>query len=32
MALEILADWRLARRSEGFRSWLEHGALSDDGG
>lgn len=30
MALDILADWRLARSSTEFRSWLEHGAPSDD--
>jgi hypothetical protein len=32
MALDVLADWRLAQRSEAFRSWLEQGAPSDDGG
>ena len=31
MALDVLADWRLAQRSEAFRSWLEQGAPSDDG-
>jgi hypothetical protein len=30
MALEILADWRLAQTSEVFREWLEQGAPSDD--
>jgi hypothetical protein len=30
MAREVLADWQLARESEFFRSWLEHGAPSDD--
>jgi hypothetical protein len=30
MALEVLADWRLAQSSAGFRSWLESGAPSDD--
>ncbi|HEX6104490.1 MAG TPA: hypothetical protein VFZ26_02845 [Gemmatimonadales bacterium] len=30
MALEILADWRLAQRSGVFRHWLERGAMSDD--
>jgi hypothetical protein len=30
MALEILADWRLAQTSEVFRTWLERGAPSDD--
>lgn len=30
MALEVLADWRLALRSGGFRSWLDQGAPSDD--
>ena len=30
MALELLSDWRLAQSSEVFRSWLEHGAPSDD--
>ncbi|MGH7509723.1 MAG: hypothetical protein ACREMZ_09640 [Gemmatimonadales bacterium] len=30
MALEILADWRLARTSDVFRNWLEQGAPSDD--
>jgi hypothetical protein len=32
MALEILEDWRLAQKSEGFRAWLEQGAPSDDAG
>jgi hypothetical protein len=31
MALEILAEWRLAETSETFRQWLEQGAPSDDG-
>ena len=31
MALDVLADWRLAERSDGFRSWLEQGAPSEDG-
>jgi hypothetical protein len=31
MALEILAEWRLAETSETFRHWLEQGAPSDDG-
>jgi len=30
MALELLSDWRLAQSSQLFRSWLEHGAPSDD--
>jgi len=30
MASEILADWRLVQRSDGFREWLERGAVSDD--
>jgi hypothetical protein len=30
MALDLLADWRLAARSEEFRSWLERGAPSED--
>jgi hypothetical protein len=30
MALEILADWRLAQTSAEFRNWLEQGAPSDD--
>jgi len=30
MALELLSEWRLAQSSEVFRSWLEHGAPSDD--
>ena len=30
MALEVLAEWQLAERSEAFRSWLEQGAESED--
>jgi hypothetical protein len=30
MALDILAEWRLAQSSGAFRSWLEQGARSDD--
>jgi hypothetical protein len=30
MALDILAEWRLAEASPTFRSWLERGAPSDD--
>jgi hypothetical protein len=30
MALDVLADWNLARSSPAFRSWLERGAPSDD--
>jgi hypothetical protein len=30
MALDVLADFRLASSSEAFRSWLEQGAPSDD--
>jgi hypothetical protein len=30
MALDLLAEWRLAQRSAVFRSWLEQGAPSDD--
>ena len=30
MALDIVAEWRLARASPHFRQWLEHGAPSDD--
>jgi hypothetical protein len=30
MALDVLAEWRLAQTSEGFREWLEQGARSDD--
>jgi hypothetical protein len=30
MALDVLAEWRLAQSSEVFRSWLEQGAPSDD--
>lgn len=29
-ALEVLGEWRLARTSGSFRSWLERGAPSDD--
>jgi hypothetical protein len=29
-ALEVLGEWRLARRSGTFRRWLERGAPSDD--
>ena len=32
MALELLSEWRLAQTSAVFRSWLEHGAPSDDAG
>ncbi len=32
MAESVLADWRLALESEGFRSWLASGAFSDDAG
>lgn len=32
MALEVLAEWRLAQRSAVFRGWLESGAPSDDSG
>jgi hypothetical protein len=32
MALDILADWRLAQRSAVFRDWLEQGAPSADAG
>lgn len=32
MALEILAEWRLAGRSAVFRGWLESGAPSEDAG
>jgi hypothetical protein len=32
MALDVLADWKLAQRSEVFRSWLEQGAPSEDAG
>ena len=30
MALEVLSEWQMAQRSPAFRSWLEHGAPSDD--
>lgn len=30
MALDILAEWRLADASPAFRTWLERGAPSDD--
>ena len=30
MARDVLADWHLARDSVFFRSWLEHGAPTDD--
>lgn len=30
MALDVLAEWRLAESSAEFRSWLERGAPSDD--
>jgi hypothetical protein len=30
MALDVLAEWRLAQTSAEFRSWLERGAPSDD--
>jgi hypothetical protein len=30
MALEVLAEWRLAEKSEAFRRWLEQGAPSED--
>ena len=30
MALEIMADWRLAQTSAEFRTWLEQGAPSED--
>jgi hypothetical protein len=30
MALEVQAEWRLAQTSGVFRSWLDHGAPSDD--
>jgi hypothetical protein len=30
MALDVLAEWRLAQASGAFRSWLEQGARSDD--
>jgi hypothetical protein len=30
MALDLLAEWRLAQESGVFRSWLEQGAPSED--
>jgi hypothetical protein len=30
MALEVLAEWRLATASPAFRQWLTRGAPSDD--
>jgi hypothetical protein len=30
MAQEILNEWRLAETSTAFRTWLQHGAPSDD--
>ena len=30
MALEVLAEWRLAELPGAFRSWLKKGAPSDD--
>jgi hypothetical protein len=30
MALDVLAEWRLAQTSGVFRSWLSHGAPSAD--
>lgn len=30
MALEVLAEWRLAAAAEPFRDWLRAGAPSDD--
>jgi hypothetical protein len=30
MAREIFAEWKLAERSEVFRSWLDQGAPSED--
>jgi hypothetical protein len=32
MALDILSEWHLAHSSGEFRSWLQHGAPSDDAG
>jgi hypothetical protein len=32
MALDVLAEWQLAQKSERFRGWLEQGAPSDDSG
>lgn len=30
MALDVLAEWRLAAASADFRAWLDAGAVSDD--
>ena len=30
MAIDVLAEWRLAQESMEFRTWLEQGAPSDD--
>jgi hypothetical protein len=30
MAMEVLAEWRLAETSGAFQSWLDRGAPSDD--
>jgi hypothetical protein len=30
MALDVLAEWRLAQRVPDFRAWLDRGAPSDD--
>jgi hypothetical protein len=30
MAVDVLAEWRLAEQSPGFKEWLERGAPSDD--
>jgi hypothetical protein len=30
MAMDVLSEWHLAQSSKDFRSWLEHGAPSDD--
>ena len=30
MAMEVLAEWRLAETSGAFQSWLDQGAPSDD--
>ena len=30
MALDVLAEWQMAQRSEEFRGWLAQGAPSDD--
>jgi hypothetical protein len=30
MALDVLAEWQMAQESSAFRSWLAHGAPSDD--